>query len=293
MMSGAMRRWSKFLVVPAVLAAALSISACGTQKIKVPKSNPQLYHGAVLFSERCAGCHTLYAAATHGSAPNVRTAAAISGPNFNVRCERPIDRVLYAIANGGFSGAYMPQNIVVGQDAVDVAKFVSKYAGAIRPEADRARQLQPPIDRGAPTGQRAGDRRERIVLWDVDDRVQRYDDRVQQFDDRVRHGHDRIQQFDVSLRWRLRHGDGRPLKAGMKVFATAGCASCHTLAAAGSTGTVGPNLDQLKPSDALVTHQVINGGGGMPAFGSILSKTQIASVALFVSSVAGKPVKGK
>jgi mono/diheme cytochrome c family protein len=77
----------------------------------------------------------------------------------------------------------------------------------------------------------------------------------------------------------------------MKVFDTAGCASCHTLAAAGSTGTVGPNLDQLKPSDALVTHQVINGGGGMPAFGSILSKTQIASVALFVSSVAGKPVK--
>ena len=86
-----MRRWSKFLVVPAALAAALSISACGTQKISVPKSNPQLYHGAVLFSERCAGCHTLYAAATHGSAPNIRTAQAISGPNFNVRCERPID----------------------------------------------------------------------------------------------------------------------------------------------------------------------------------------------------------
>jgi mono/diheme cytochrome c family protein len=40
----------------------------------------------------------------------------------------------------------------------------------------------------------------------------------------------------------------------------------------------------------LVTHQVINGGGGMPAFGSTLSKAQIASVALFVSSVAGKPV---
>src|ERR1700722_11170180 len=134
MMSGAMRRWSKFLVVPAVLAAALSISACGTQKITVPKSSTQLYHGAVLFSERCAGCHTLYAAGTHGSAPNVRTAAAISGPNFNVRCERPIDRVLYAIANGGFSGAYMPQNIVVGQDAVDVAKFVSKYAGAYAPK---------------------------------------------------------------------------------------------------------------------------------------------------------------
>jgi outer membrane protein assembly factor BamB len=80
------------------------------------------------------------------------------------------------------------------------------------------------------------------------------------------------------------------VKAGMTVFDST-CASCHTLAAAGSTGTVGPNLDQLKPSDALVTHQVINGGGGMPAFGSSLTKSQIASVALFVSSVAGKPLK--
>ena len=71
------------------------------------------------------------------------------------------------------------------------------------------------------------------------------------------------------------------------------CASCHTLAAAGSTGTVGPNLDQLKPSDSVVVKQVTNGGGGMPAFGSSLSKSQIQSVALFVSSVAGKPVKGK
>jgi outer membrane protein assembly factor BamB len=83
---------------------------------------------------------------------------------------------------------------------------------------------------------------------------------------------------------------GASVAAGMKVFDST-CATCHTLAAAGSTGTVGPNLDQLKPSDALVTHQVINGGGGMPAFGSTLSKAQIASVALFVSSVAGKPLK--
>jgi cytochrome c553 len=81
------------------------------------------------------------------------------------------------------------------------------------------------------------------------------------------------------------------VKAGMKVFDTAGCATCHTLAAAGSTGTVGPNLDQLKPSNAAVVKQVTNGCGGMPAFASTLSKTQIQSVALFVSSVAGKPVK--
>ena len=134
MMSGAMRRWSKLLVVPTALMAALAISACGTEKIQVAKKYPQLYHGAVLFSERCSGCHTLYAAGTHGSAPNIRTAAPISGPNFNVRCERPITRVMYAIENGGFSGAYMPQNVVVGQDAIDVAKFVSLYAGLKAPK---------------------------------------------------------------------------------------------------------------------------------------------------------------
>ena len=51
-----------------------------------------------------------------------------------MRCERPVDRVLYAIENGGFSGAYMPQNVVVGQDAVDVAKFVATYAGREAPK---------------------------------------------------------------------------------------------------------------------------------------------------------------
>ena len=109
--------------------ASLSIAACGTQKISVPRSNAAAYNGAVLFSQRCSGCHTLSYAATHGSAANIRDRQPIGGPNFNVRCERPIDRVLYAIENGGFSGAYMPQNIVVGQDARDVALFVSEYAG--------------------------------------------------------------------------------------------------------------------------------------------------------------------
>jgi mono/diheme cytochrome c family protein len=111
------------------IAVAALAAACGTERISVPKSRPILYQGAVLFSQRCSGCHTLSYAATHGSAPNVRTAMAISGPNLNFRCERPITRVLYAIENGGFSGAYMPQNIVVGKQAQEVAAFVARYAG--------------------------------------------------------------------------------------------------------------------------------------------------------------------
>jgi mono/diheme cytochrome c family protein len=76
--------------------------------------------------------------------------------------------------------------------------------------------------------------------------------------------------------------------AGKAVFASAGCAACHTLKDAGSTGTVGPNLDQLKPAFAKVKHQVENGGGPMPAFKGTLSAKQIDDVSAYVSSVAGK-----
>jgi mono/diheme cytochrome c family protein len=66
------------------------------------------------------------------------------------------------------------------------------------------------------------------------------------------------------------------------------CASCHTLAAAGATGTIGPNLDQLKPPFARVKKQVIHGGAIMPAFQSVLTDAQIVAVAKFVASHAGK-----
>jgi outer membrane protein assembly factor BamB len=82
-------------------------------------------------------------------------------------------------------------------------------------------------------------------------------------------------------------GASSELAAGEETFDT-NCSSCHTLAAAGTNGNVGPNLDELKPSDSLVEKQVTNGGGGMPAFGSSLSKEEIKNVATFVSTWAGK-----
>jgi len=75
--------------------------------------------------------------------------------------------------------------------------------------------------------------------------------------------------------------------AGKDVFASAGCNNCHTLAAAGSHGTVGPNLDQTKPSYALVVQRVTNGRNLMPSFKDQLSTEQIQDVAAFVSSSAG------
>lgn len=71
---------------------------------------------------------------------------------------------------------------------------------------------------------------------------------------------------------------------GKAVFATAGCANCHTLQAAGASGSVGPNLDQVHPSEALVVNRVTNGKGGMPSFKGRLSTAQIRSVARFVAT---------
>jgi len=75
--------------------------------------------------------------------------------------------------------------------------------------------------------------------------------------------------------------------AGKAVFESAGCTACHTLSAAGSTGTVGPNLDQAQPSFDLVVQRVTLGQGGMPSFQDQLQPQQIADVAEFVSSSAG------
>ena len=75
--------------------------------------------------------------------------------------------------------------------------------------------------------------------------------------------------------------------SGSKVFGSAGCGNCHTLAAAKSTGTVGPNLDQLKPDYRTVTAQVTLGGGAMPSFKGQLSSQQIADVAAYVVTSTG------
>jgi mono/diheme cytochrome c family protein len=75
---------------------------------------------------------------------------------------------------------------------------------------------------------------------------------------------------------------------GKAIFASAGCTTCHTLAAAGATGTVGPNLDQAKPSVDLVIQRVTNGKGVMPSFKGQLTAAEIRAVAEFVSSSTRK-----
>jgi mono/diheme cytochrome c family protein len=74
---------------------------------------------------------------------------------------------------------------------------------------------------------------------------------------------------------------------GKQIF-LAKCGSCHTLKDAGTSGTIGPNLDVLKPPFATAKNQVIHGGGAMPAFQGILTDAQITAVAKYVASHAGK-----
>lgn len=120
----------KLLLLAAIPAASAALAACGTEKVEVAKSDPT-HRGAELFAQRCGGCHTLKVAGTQGSATKKNDRERIDGPNFDQRKEQ-VDEVLFAIRNGGFSGALMPQNIVTGEEAQQVARFLAKYSGTKR-----------------------------------------------------------------------------------------------------------------------------------------------------------------
>jgi mono/diheme cytochrome c family protein len=133
-------------LVAACAAALVLLAGCGERKIEVPKTDAQVHRGALLFNERCSGCHTLESADARGSAPEgvVGKSERTDGPNFNIRKENR-DDVLFAIRNGGFSGAIMPANVVVGRDAQAVALFLERYAGQKAPPASGVKS-------GSPTG---------------------------------------------------------------------------------------------------------------------------------------------
>jgi mono/diheme cytochrome c family protein len=113
--------------VTLVFASVTAFSACGTQGIQVAKVSPY-YNGAVLFRDHCSGCHTLATVGASGSATSISSRLKTNGPNFNQRKEQ-YNQVIYAIENGGFSGAIMPENIVIGHQAQEVAQFLTKYSG--------------------------------------------------------------------------------------------------------------------------------------------------------------------
>ena len=128
------------LITATAILAAFGLAACGMgeEGVSVSKSDSN-YNGAVLFATHCSGCHTLTPAGSQGSGNRgVRT----QGPNLDQRTET-YDDALFAIQNGGFSGAIMPQNIVVGEEAEAVARFVAKYAGDEAEESPRPGETSP------------------------------------------------------------------------------------------------------------------------------------------------------
>ena len=123
------------LILLALLAvsAAGVLSACGSEEVDVPGASASVQNGAQLFSARCSGCHTLDSAGAQGSATKVSDRERVDGPNLNVR-KVCYDNALFALRNGGYSGAIMPANIVVGKEAEKVAAFVATYAGRKAPK---------------------------------------------------------------------------------------------------------------------------------------------------------------
>ena len=82
-------------------------------------------------------------------------------------------------------------------------------------------------------------------------------------------------------------GGGQAAPSDPKALFVQSCGSCHTLADTGTTGTIGPDLDQLKPPLEAAVEQITNGGGGMPAFGDQLSEQQIQALAEYVVQATG------
>jgi mono/diheme cytochrome c family protein len=133
MIVAAMKRRILVLAVFAVAASAV-LSACGSQSVSssVKADSATVQAGATLFAQRCAGCHSFDAAGAQGSATKVSDREKVDGPDLSVR-KVCYEAVLYALQNGGYSGAIMPGNIAVGKEAEQVAAFVAKYSGENAP----------------------------------------------------------------------------------------------------------------------------------------------------------------
>jgi mono/diheme cytochrome c family protein len=259
-------RRRRLLAAGAILAAGLTATACGSEGIqqKALNGKPDVARGAVLFANRCAGCHTFDVAGAQGGATRIHDRERPDGPNFNVRRETN-DSVLYAIRNGGFSGAIMPENIVVGKDANDVAAFVSKYAGGERKSSDITPASQPAA--GGQQGTTTTQQQQTTTTQ---------------------------QQTTPEAGTTTTTGGGTQQASaqGKQVF-TQNCAACHTLKDANASGQVGPNLDDLKPNKALVLATIkngITGVGNMPS--QIYTGQDAIDVANFVSRVDGSTGSG-
>jgi mono/diheme cytochrome c family protein len=208
--------------------------------------------GKELFTQGCAQCHVLSDAGAQGQVgPNLDAAFGFSREQgFE---ESTFYEVTLAQIDIPAEGGAMPADIYTGQDAVDVAAYVASVAGTTPAGGEQA------VGGGA-TG------------------------RTETEPAATEAAETEAAETEAA---ETGAGEEGAAAEGEQVFATAGCGSCHTLAAAGSSGTIGPNLDESQPSVDLAVDRVTNGRGAMPSFRDTLSEAQIRAVAEYVSSVAG------
>jgi mono/diheme cytochrome c family protein len=250
-------------LAPTVALAALALlsAGCGTGGLSSGPADKA--NGKELFIQKCGSCHTLADAGTQGKiGPNLDDA--FSGPREQGFKESTIrnvvhDQILFPVTNPsgvdvGLNGLEkkvtgMPAKLVTGDDANDVAAYVASVAGL--PTGGTGTAPAPTTPPALTTTQAT------------------------------------TTQATTAQETTTSTGGGANVAQGKQVFETAGCASCHTLQDAGASGTVGPNLDDAKPSQDKVVERVTDGKGVMPSFKGQLTPQEIAAVAAYVSSVAG------
>jgi mono/diheme cytochrome c family protein len=240
-------------------AAALLAAGCGTGGISKGKADTA--NGKQLFQEKCGSCHTLADAGTQGKiGPNLDDA--FSGPR-----------------REGFKESSI-RNIVDGQ-----IKYAIEHPSGFVKGPNGEELPAPGMPRDLVTGSDAND----VAAYVASVAGVSAAGGATTTTATTNSTPSPAPPPPTTTTGTTTSGGGSDLVAqGKDVFARSGCASCHTLKDAGATGTVGPNLDEAKPSKDLVVERVTNGKPPMPSFKGQLSDQEIEAVAEYVSTVAGK-----
>jgi mono/diheme cytochrome c family protein len=240
-------------------AAALLAAGCGTGGISKGKADTA--HGKQLFQEKCGSCHTLADAGTQGKiGPNLDDA--FSGPR-----------------REGFKESTI-RNVVHGQ----VKYAIENPAGFVK--GPNGGDLPAP---GMPRNLVTGDDAQDVAAYVASVAGVSAAGGATTTTATTNSSPTPTPPTATTTATTTTSSGGSDLVAqGKDVFAKSGCASCHTLKDAGATGTVGPNLDEAKPSKDLVVERVTNGKAPMPSFKGQLTGEEIQAVAEYVSTVAGK-----
>jgi mono/diheme cytochrome c family protein len=231
----------------AIVLAALVAGGCGTTGLQADGAG-DAQRGKELFVEKCGSCHVLADAGTRGViGPNLDDAfgrARADGLGQSTIRSVVRGQIAYPVEEPPTGAAGMPANIVEGEDADSVAEYVSRVAGVETAAA--------PGGGGGQTTTGATTPAETTP-----------------------------EETDTGGTTTAETSGGEA-PDGEAIFASSGCGSCHVLAAAGASGSVGPNLDETKPPKDLVIDRVTNGKGSMPPFKDSLSAAEIEAVADYV-----------